>query len=255
MEDYSSPYRAGREAAARAAAWMAEKQRKLAKRSDSERCQADAESSSMASRIRHRQFLASIRKPYVGSSIRQPNPDTSGAITLKRRTNHCYSCRSRVDSAIHALCPSCTLLNIICPTCGACGCGYNNPAIQQYDRDEEWVGDSVENWFVFEDGKCVYPPNIDYPLLDRTVRIAGYEAYLQSTTWREKRNGALRSASHECEECGAKERLHVHHRNYDRVGGNELPSDLQVLCETCHYAVHSFATAYLAYLIKDDLGN
>ncbi len=37
MDDYSSPYRAGKEAAARAAAANAEKQRKLAKRSQSGR--------------------------------------------------------------------------------------------------------------------------------------------------------------------------------------------------------------------------
>jgi hypothetical protein len=136
MEDYSSPYRAGREATARAAAAKAEKQQKLAKRSHSERRQAGAESSSMASRIRHRQFLASIREPYVGSSVRQRNPDASGATTRKRRTDRCYSCKSRVDSAIHALCPNCTLRNIICQNCGACGCGYDNPAMQRYDRDD-----------------------------------------------------------------------------------------------------------------------
>jgi 5-methylcytosine-specific restriction endonuclease McrA len=124
--------------------------------------------------------------------------------------------------------------------------------MQVSEGDEEWVRDSAANWFVFEDGKCVYPPGIDYELFDRADRIAAYEAYLRSPKWREKRIGALRSARHECEECGATSPLHVHHRNYDRVGGNELPADLQVLCESCHYAEHHFAKAFITYLYRAD---
>jgi 5-methylcytosine-specific restriction endonuclease McrA len=75
-----------------------------------------------------------------------------------------------------------------------------------------------------------------------------YERYLRSAVWRAKRDGALRSARSECEECGSRFDLQVHHRNYDRVGGNELPSDLQVLCEPCHLTVHEYAEAFLAFV-------
>jgi 5-methylcytosine-specific restriction endonuclease McrA len=65
-----------------------------------------------------------------------------------------------------------------------------------------------------------------------------YQAYRQSDVWEEKRKAALRRAGYRCESCGslsvAISYLDVHHLTYDRVGGNEKETDLEVLCYPCH---------------------
>lgn len=62
-----------------------------------------------------------------------------------------------------------------------------------------------------------------------------YRAYLQSDVWKEKRNQVLSRANGKCEKCKAIIfDPDVHHLNYDRVGGNETPDDLLVLCSSCH---------------------
>lgn len=71
------------------------------------------------------------------------------------------------------------------------------------------------------------------------TRSAEYEAYLRSPTWRAKRQLALSAAGNRCQLCNAAERLDVHHRTYERFGGDELPGDLTVLCRPCHDHFHA----------------
>lgn len=61
-----------------------------------------------------------------------------------------------------------------------------------------------------------------------------YEEYLDSPTWQTKRQETIARAGHKCQLCGADTRLDVHHNTYERFGGNELPTDLVVLCRSCH---------------------
>lgn len=65
-----------------------------------------------------------------------------------------------------------------------------------------------------------------------------YQEYLKSKVWAEKRKLALSRAHGKCESCGAAyvndSSLDVHHLTYERVGGNEKPDDLKVLCYPCH---------------------
>jgi hypothetical protein len=70
-----------------------------------------------------------------------------------------------------------------------------------------------------------------------------YLKYLQSTAWKSKRFEAFRFHGRKCNRCQSTKRLHVHHLIYFRLG-NELMSDLEVLCFRCHEAEHkrSFAT-------------
>jgi 5-methylcytosine-specific restriction endonuclease McrA len=76
-----------------------------------------------------------------------------------------------------------------------------------------------------------------------------YQAYLESPTWRRVRIRALADAGNACERCGAGDQtLNVHHRTYERVGGRELPEDLEVLCEPCHVRHHEYARAYIAFI-------
>lgn len=42
---------------------------------------------------------------------------------LNRRVTHCYKCQQSLDSLYMEICPKCGW--IICPHCGACGCGYS----------------------------------------------------------------------------------------------------------------------------------
>lgn len=64
-----------------------------------------------------------------------------------------------------------------------------------------------------------------------------YWRYMASPEWHATKLLALDRAKHKCDICGAKERLHVHHRTYRRLGREEL-SDLQVLCQGCHENHH-----------------
>lgn len=68
--------------------------------------------------------------------------------------------------------------------------------------------------------------------------MSRYQSYLRSDHWRETRERALNRAGRECEGCGESgQRLHVHHVSYERIG-DERPSDLRVLCTSCHREEH-----------------
>lgn len=72
-----------------------------------------------------------------------------------------------------------------------------------------------------------------------TERKKGYNKYISSFAWFEKRNAALLAASYTCQKCGAKMgdkdvKLHVHHLTYIRFR-KERPEDLQVVCDICHW--------------------
>jgi 5-methylcytosine-specific restriction endonuclease McrA len=62
-----------------------------------------------------------------------------------------------------------------------------------------------------------------------------YAEYLQSDLWARVRTAALRRAGYRCSACGASRNLEVHHRTYERLGG-EAWADLVVLCHGCHLA-------------------
>lgn len=74
--------------------------------------------------------------------------------------------------------------------------------------------------------------------MDLTPAISTrYRAYLQSVGWRKTRNRALGRAQFQCERCGAKRHIQVHHRSYERLGC-ESDADLEVLCRDCHEGEH-----------------
>lgn len=65
-----------------------------------------------------------------------------------------------------------------------------------------------------------------------------YQQFMASDEWKHIRGLKLDLASHRCEKCGVGDPLDVHHLTYDRFGGDELLTDLQVLCRDCHETVH-----------------
>lgn len=70
------------------------------------------------------------------------------------------------------------------------------------------------------------------------LRTMPYQDYLQTDHWKQTRAVALDAAGRRCQLCNSPERLQVHHRTYERRG-EELPSDLIVLCNSCHSTFHA----------------
>jgi len=71
------------------------------------------------------------------------------------------------------------------------------------------------------------------------LRTMPYREYLQTDEWRNRRQRHLESVGHRCQVCNAgRVILDVHHRTYERRG-NELYTDLIVLCRTCHDIFHT----------------
>lgn len=64
-----------------------------------------------------------------------------------------------------------------------------------------------------------------------------YRKYLKTDHWRSLREDVLRLSFRMCCKCGRRDRLHVHHRSYARLGC-ELLEDLTVLCYKCHHKEH-----------------
>ena len=74
--------------------------------------------------------------------------------------------------------------------------------------------------------------------LKRRIRKDRYNQFMASEDWRDIRTVMLDIYNHKCAECGATEDLHVHHLTYERFGGDERTTDLEVLCKTCHEKAH-----------------
>jgi len=70
-----------------------------------------------------------------------------------------------------------------------------------------------------------------------TIKQIEHREYLKSPLWRSIRSKAIAHYGEVCGRCG-EHGSDVHHLTYERVGGNELLEDLQVLCRGCHEAVH-----------------
>lgn len=72
------------------------------------------------------------------------------------------------------------------------------------------------------------------------TRYEKYRKYLKSKKWRSFSGRIKAQRNHTCEICGVKKMgldLHTHHLTYDRLF-DELPEDVQILCNMCHKKVH-----------------
>lgn len=72
--------------------------------------------------------------------------------------------------------------------------------------------------------------------------IMPYEEYLQTEHWLKMADDAKKRACHRCQLCNSEGQLHAHHRTYERRG-YEKPSDLIVLCSSCHAKFHDITKA------------
>jgi len=73
------------------------------------------------------------------------------------------------------------------------------------------------------------------------LKALPYRAYLSTPWWRQRRNAALRIAGYACQRCGVKRELEVHHTSYQRLG-EEIDTDLEVVCRGCHVGHHTNET-------------
>jgi 5-methylcytosine-specific restriction endonuclease McrA len=83
--------------------------------------------------------------------------------------------------------------------------------------------------------------NVNVPTYHRLVSLTDqqirHREYLQSPVWKQKRQEALAHYGCVCNRCH-EYGTDVHHKTYERVGGEERLEDLEVLCRACHEAHH-----------------
>lgn len=73
------------------------------------------------------------------------------------------------------------------------------------------------------------------------ARSINYHEYIQSDAWKARAEEAKNRAGFRCQLCsvsGFLLPLNAHHNNYKRLG-NELDSDITVLCQPCHEKIHA----------------
>ena len=66
-----------------------------------------------------------------------------------------------------------------------------------------------------------------------------YDAYINGPVWKVKRQEAIERDGKRCRLCYSSKKLHVHHRYYPQVYGEEPLTDLITLCQECHDLFHS----------------
>ena len=50
-----------------------------------------------------------------------------------------------------------------------------------------------------------------------------------------------------CDECEARTGVHAHHRTFRSQGGDDVPENLQWLCQICHDAAHGIHSVEYRY--------
>lgn len=71
-----------------------------------------------------------------------------------------------------------------------------------------------------------------------TNNQVAHRQFISSPLWHQIRARAIETHGPNCNSCGGTG-SDVHHKTYERFGGNELMSDLEVLCRDCHEAKHA----------------
>jgi 5-methylcytosine-specific restriction endonuclease McrA len=82
------------------------------------------------------------------------------------------------------------------------------------------------------------------PATRKQLRLLGYgtyRAYLLSGVWKKRRERYFRTHARACWICGTSKAIHLHHANYERIGGKERDADLVPLCSSHHRGLHTFA--------------
>lgn len=65
-----------------------------------------------------------------------------------------------------------------------------------------------------------------------------YTNYITSPRWFYVRRLVFDKYGKKCKRCESKKKLHVHHKTYERLGNENIETDLVVLCNKCHDKYH-----------------
>lgn len=101
-----------------------------------------------------------------------------------------------------------------------------------------WVqGECGHGWYLYiaqhKGQTFLFTSENESPLL----KDMPYADYLKTKHWQQVRHNAIERAGGRCQVCNSTDRLNVHHNTYERRG-EELPSDVIVLCQRCHETFH-----------------
>jgi hypothetical protein len=131
--------------------------------------------------------------------------------------------------------------SVICDTLS----GNSTASATVFRKDRERVVDGCEEIYmarrIVKTSATLARPQRKYP---GNMRFTSewrqkYMDVLASDRWRELRTRLIAECGGKCETCGAADRkLELHHKTYERLG-EEMDSDLQVLCKGCHAAADS----------------
>lgn len=93
-------------------------------------------------------------------------------------------------------------------------------------------------------------PNSKIQTMPKVKGITDYDMYIKSPLWKQQRKKFILDAGGKCERCNSTINLHVHHKNYARLG-KERPSDVLVTCAKCHAKVHKKEGSVIAKQNQD----
>jgi hypothetical protein len=65
-----------------------------------------------------------------------------------------------------------------------------------------------------------------------------YIAYMRSDRWKIKRLEAFGIHGKQCNRCGGFKKLQCHHLTYERLGKENVKTDLEIMCKSCHEEEH-----------------
>ena len=99
-----------------------------------------------------------------------------------------------------------------------------------YDQDGN-VRPKKEDEFIIPETPKPPPPPIPNELSSRQYN--SYDDYIHSVDWKQKRDYVIYLAEGQCQKCGKKKPLEVHHLAYARLYRERL-ADLKALCKECH---------------------
>jgi len=99
-----------------------------------------------------------------------------------------------------------------------------------YDQDGN-VRPKKEDEFIIPETPKPPPPPIPNELSSRQYN--SYDDYIHSVDWKQKRDYVIYLAEGQCQKCGKKKPLEVHHLTYARLYRERL-ADLKALCKECH---------------------
>lgn len=114
---------------------------------------------------------------------------------------------------------------------------YSNvPLVISVRGNQIPVPDDAEVLIKSCDGFCYSVPITEITRIG--LQSFDYRQYINSDYWVQRKALYFKTHPKVCTVCGATDKIHLHHINYDSVG-YEGDCDLEPLCENCHRVLHS----------------